>query len=313
MNSKYFFAKLNKLVEPGRKDIVEKDFHLHRLLSRISRDEYLKENFVFKGGTCLIKAYTGYYRFSEDIDLTWKHEEEWKDLSANQTRKRCSEEIDTFMNRLDQISQELGLDFKPKKSDNRYVDIGGGGRMPTFFLRYHSDTMDIPSMIKIEVNFVDKTLYPYMEKELNSLVEFIDADELPFLFEECWNEYTRPVTMECYEPKEIYTDKCRALLTRIAYKMRDCIDLYMLEDRYRYTVKDLKNDIKVKTDFMLKLYEKYRENLRNNLPSPEQLSSEETRLVIKPLPKDWGKELSQTHEGIERIGEDLMEDKESGW
>jgi|GEM_PF-4693484 len=63
---------------------------------------------------------------------------------------------------------------------------------------------------------------------------------------------------------------------------------------------------------MLKLYEKYRENLRNDLPSPEQLSSEETRLVIKPLPKDWGNELSQTHKGIERIGDDLMEDKESG-
>ncbi|MBS3817326.1 MAG: nucleotidyl transferase AbiEii/AbiGii toxin family protein [Candidatus Thermoplasmatota archaeon] len=69
MNTKDFFAKLNKLVETGRKDIVEKDFHLHRLLSKISRDEYLKENFVFKGGTCLIKAYTGYYRFSEESCL----------------------------------------------------------------------------------------------------------------------------------------------------------------------------------------------------------------------------------------------------
>ncbi|MFP4608759.1 MAG: nucleotidyl transferase AbiEii/AbiGii toxin family protein, partial [Candidatus Aenigmatarchaeota archaeon] len=90
MNTKDFFARLNKIAEPKKKDIIEKDFHLHRLLNKLSRDEYFKENFVFKGGSCLVKAYTGYYRFSEDIDLTWKYRKEWTGLSASQTRKRCS-------------------------------------------------------------------------------------------------------------------------------------------------------------------------------------------------------------------------------
>lgn len=115
MNKKEFFEKINEKIKPGRRDIVEKDFHLHRLLYEISNDEYLNDNLVFKGGSCLVKAYTGYYRFSEDIDLTWKDREEWKELSSNQTRKRCSEEIDILMNKFDQIAKKLGLDFKAEK------------------------------------------------------------------------------------------------------------------------------------------------------------------------------------------------------
>lgn len=56
---KDFFERLNTLGKTKRNDIIEKDFHLHRLLSMITKDEYLNKNLVFKGGTCLIKAYTG--------------------------------------------------------------------------------------------------------------------------------------------------------------------------------------------------------------------------------------------------------------
>ena len=61
---KDLFEKLNTLGGAKRNDIIEKDYHLHRLLAQISQDDYLKENLVFKGGTCLIKAYLDYYRFS---------------------------------------------------------------------------------------------------------------------------------------------------------------------------------------------------------------------------------------------------------
>jgi len=59
---KEFFDQLNQIVNPGRIDIIEKDYHLHRLLYQISHDDYLKDALVFKGGTCLVKAYMGYYR-----------------------------------------------------------------------------------------------------------------------------------------------------------------------------------------------------------------------------------------------------------
>jgi hypothetical protein len=46
---------------------VEKDMMLHRLLG--SLQESFRSDFLFKGGTCLIKVYLGYYRFSEDLTL----------------------------------------------------------------------------------------------------------------------------------------------------------------------------------------------------------------------------------------------------
>jgi predicted nucleotidyltransferase component of viral defense system len=68
-----FFYRLNHELRPRRPDIIEKDYHLHRLLHAISHNRYITDNLVFKGGTCLVKAHTDYYRFSEDIDFTWKN------------------------------------------------------------------------------------------------------------------------------------------------------------------------------------------------------------------------------------------------
>ncbi len=51
--------------------LIEKDLLLQGLLIKLSKSAYFSENFVFKGGTCLTKAYFGYYRFSEDLDFTW--------------------------------------------------------------------------------------------------------------------------------------------------------------------------------------------------------------------------------------------------
>lgn len=65
-----FFDSLNALSKAKRPDITEKDFYIHALLREISSDSYLAENLILKGGTCLIKAYLGYYRFSEDADFT---------------------------------------------------------------------------------------------------------------------------------------------------------------------------------------------------------------------------------------------------
>jgi predicted nucleotidyltransferase component of viral defense system len=61
-----------------RKDLIEKDVILHQMLLDLSKDKFFSENFAFKGGTCLIKCYYGYKRFSEDIDFTWKKQSVFK-------------------------------------------------------------------------------------------------------------------------------------------------------------------------------------------------------------------------------------------
>jgi predicted nucleotidyltransferase component of viral defense system len=49
---------------------VEKDYVLGLILYGIANHPDLKENWVFKGGTCIKKCYIAGYRFSEDLDFT---------------------------------------------------------------------------------------------------------------------------------------------------------------------------------------------------------------------------------------------------
>lgn len=53
-------------------EVVEKDYALGWLLAGIFHQPVLRENWVFKGGTCLKKCYFETYRFSEDLDFTLK-------------------------------------------------------------------------------------------------------------------------------------------------------------------------------------------------------------------------------------------------
>lgn len=50
--------------------VLEKDYSLSYLLAGIAAVPSLAESLVFKGGTCLRKAYFPGYRFSEDLDFT---------------------------------------------------------------------------------------------------------------------------------------------------------------------------------------------------------------------------------------------------
>lgn len=50
-------------------EIIEKDYLIELLLFYLSRDEYLNETLIFRGGTSLKKIYFQDYRFSEDLDF----------------------------------------------------------------------------------------------------------------------------------------------------------------------------------------------------------------------------------------------------
>ena len=52
------------------KSTIDTDWVLGHFLNAFFDNELNKENFVFKGGTCLRKCYFENYRFSEDLDFT---------------------------------------------------------------------------------------------------------------------------------------------------------------------------------------------------------------------------------------------------
>jgi len=52
------------------KTTIDKDCGLGHFLSAMFSFSDVRDNFVFKGGTCLHKCYIKDYRFSEDLDFT---------------------------------------------------------------------------------------------------------------------------------------------------------------------------------------------------------------------------------------------------
>ena len=123
---------LSKKLEIANAMLIEKDLYLQGLLIELSKSGHFTENFVFKGGTCLTKAYFGYYRFSEDLDFTWLSQKAFEGRTEKQIRKILSEEINKIMELLAAAAKELGLDFKAGKSNTHYVQLGGSNRFATF-------------------------------------------------------------------------------------------------------------------------------------------------------------------------------------
>ena len=70
--SEDFIKEVAQSINFARPELVEKDMLIHILLSGLAANPFFYNNFLFKGGNCLIKCYFGYYRFSEDIDFTWE-------------------------------------------------------------------------------------------------------------------------------------------------------------------------------------------------------------------------------------------------
>ncbi|MBU4032732.1 MAG: nucleotidyl transferase AbiEii/AbiGii toxin family protein, partial [Candidatus Thermoplasmatota archaeon] len=178
---KEFFEALNTKANIKRTDIIEKDFHLHRLLYEISTDDYLKDNLVFKGGTCLIKTYLDYYRFSEDIDFTWAGKRNLSGKSTSETKRNCSSEITLLCERVKKIADELGFTFSGDKRNPLDVHISSGGLMVYFNLGYNSTILDVPAKVKIELNFIDIRLYPTKTNVLRSYIDMLDDEELKYL------------------------------------------------------------------------------------------------------------------------------------
>ena len=79
---KYFIIETAKQVNLSE-FIVEKDYWVTYLLKNLVKSEFANE-FVFKGGTCLSKAYNLIERFSEDIDLLM--------LETNKTQSKTQKE-----------------------------------------------------------------------------------------------------------------------------------------------------------------------------------------------------------------------------
>ncbi|MFH1544759.1 MAG: nucleotidyl transferase AbiEii/AbiGii toxin family protein [archaeon] len=281
--------------------LIEKDLLLQGLLLQLSKSGYFSENFVFKGGTCLTKAYFGYYRFSEDLDFTWIKQEVFEGKSENQIRKMLSKEINKIMEITEKATKELGLEFKPVKSDKHYVQLGGSNRFITLKLWYTPTTEERETFIKIQLNFVDKIFHKPKKIELKAIAEK-HAEDFEYLYPEYAAMAIEAPTFYCYDLKEIAAEKTRALLTRRGFKARDIVDLHYLATEGA-TINAVKKMAIEKTLFMLK-YLKYGENLKNKKFEEEFRLGEEERLMIEETGKGFEKFASKTLKELNELAEE---------
>jgi len=287
MINKEFIGYISTKTKIKQKELIEKDLILQYLLKELQSNKYFSKNFVFKGGTCLIKCYLGYYRFSEDLDFSWINQEVLKNKSEKQKRKYLSNEIDKILDILEVISKKLSLDFQKTKTNKNYVELGGNNKFATFKIWYNSNLLNIKQLIKIQINFVEIFKYKFKTIIPKAIIRDVDLQDTSFLFPKDTQILRYKIKIKAYDLKEIMLEKIRAILTRQGIKIRDFIDVYFIVRSLKIKLNDYKKEILEKTIFMLK-YEKYLKNLlkKENL-FEESIFKDKESLLLREVGEDF--------------------------
>jgi len=184
---------------------IEKDYVISWILYGIWRSG-VWQDLMFKGGTCLKKAYFSDYRFSEDLDYTLIEE-----LNEDRLRERLERMLE-FANA--GSVEFLGLEFEPRYGVRNFEGelLGFEIKIPFRLVRRTGS----PSKIKMDITLekYEKIVLPLQEREL--LHEYSDADK--FLL----------VRLKSYSLEEISAEKVRSLFQRT--RPRDLYDVWRLKD-----------------------------------------------------------------------------------
>jgi len=191
-------------------DLLEKDYHLTRILHKISEKQI--KDLVFKGGTCLNKCYLGFYRLSEDLDFVYN--KDTKEMSKRQIKLI----LDKLRRELIEILDELGLETSK--------ELGKGWKMLTSRLKprivgleiitkYNSIIDNSAQTIKLEISFRKKLRKPTKRETIKH--EFIDAIGESIL--------EKDIEIEVIDLSENLAEKFRALLVRKNIAIRDIYDI----------------------------------------------------------------------------------------
>jgi len=290
MENKNIINFISEGMKISRTDLIEKDIILTKILSHLSSKKEFFENYAFKGGTCIIKCYLGYYRFSEDLDFTYLGK--FKGKSEGKIREEISNEIENVARVIEEISKYFGLRFKAEKENKEYFQFGGGNAFVTMKLWYNSVILDKETFIKIQINFKEKLEYPIKETRTRALISKGLEKEFITTYKEEANILVQPIKIKSYDLKEVLIEKVRAILTRRGVKSRDFIDVYEITTAEKIGIKTFRKEILDKTHAMMR-FEKYKGNLENkkNIDfsdiKKDEIKMEEESILLKPIHKNF--------------------------
>jgi predicted nucleotidyltransferase component of viral defense system len=181
--------------------LIEKDYYCSLVLQYFFAGD---TSLVFKGGTCLSKVYSDFYRLSEDLDLIIPVTAE---TSRNQRRAQM-EPVKRIFDELPTVVPGVAISeaFRGHNESRQYIG----------YLEYRSAVIEKQERIKLEVGIREPLLSPSVSNAVRTIVvnPFSGRALLPTF------------TVRAMSLREAYAEKLRAALTRKEPAIRDFFDLF---------------------------------------------------------------------------------------
>ncbi len=276
-----FVAMLAQHLGVKDQELLEKDVRLHTLLGSLVRDPSVAPHLAFKGGTCLIKCYLDYPRFSTDLDFTWIAPS--PPLTTPKGAKDFRRGIRPTQRELEAWFQGWAEAHGYRAEHPEFFHYGRTNRMMTVNLRYPSPAAG-NGLVKVQLNFEDPLLFPTVTAEARSLLQGGIPAPFRLLEGDPAVGYAAPIPVTAYDPRDILVEKCRAILTRTAAKSRDLVDLFLLERDLGFRVEDHEAEIVAKTRRAVEGSARYREQAERFAAREALLLEEDVRhLLLKPI------------------------------
>jgi len=215
-------------------EIIKKDIILTFILAELEKAGLGKE-LIFKGGTLLSRNYLKYHRVSEDLDFVFKDSNSIRELTRSARERKVKTFLDSFVPKLKEVTDILGLDFSTNRSDKKYCRMLSGRTVYTFKM-YYSDAQ----YIKIEINFIEKVFDSPKEVLIGAITDFFDSKKLMSDLNLSYSNFN----VSSYSLKEITLEKYRAVLTRKNLQDRDLFDLFLIKDSLKADVAEIVEKIK---------------------------------------------------------------------
>lgn len=297
---------ISKRLNIARRDLIEKDIIISKILFHLMQDKSFSQNYAFKGGTCLTKCYLGYYRFSEDMDFTYLNQKDFAEKSNKKIRESMSKKIEELGNLIEAIAKKLDLDFKMEKENKRYFQFGGSNAFVTFKIWYNSKELEKETFVKIQVNHIEKLNYPIKELSAEFIVPKNIEKDFSFIASEDADILLKPLKIKVYDIKEILIEKIRAILTRRGIKARDFVDVFLIAKKEKLNLNDFKREAIEKINNMLK-FEKYNQNIKNkeNQLKDDLILGGEEALLLTPINEGFPKFVKEFNIFLMRIIKEL--------
>ena len=184
------FEKIQKTTDLNL-ELLEKVYHLTKILNEIQKHTSLKENLTLKGGTALNFLYLKIPRLSIDLDFDF-------------TGKVPKEEMIT-----QRLELEIEINEIASRLEYKINDRGSSYIISRQSLQYHT-TRNTKDHVKVEINYLDRM-------PLGN----IDIKKFPSIFPDI-----AAFSVPTYSIEELIAQKSTACLIRS--EPRDIYDLYIL-------------------------------------------------------------------------------------